>query len=102
MDRGIGIASRFSKSVLHGCRTVQVARIAVTTPGSYHVHVESHEQNGGWFSIGKPPTLIGPGRNVLRATPFIALFAFLGIVFGIAAMRARSQALRQRIGVALS
>jgi len=75
-----------------GYHTVQVAHITVTTPGVYHVHVESHEENGGSFSIGDMPAIISPGRNVLRATPFIALFILLGLVLGLTALRARSRA----------
>lgn len=81
-----------------GYHTVQVASITVATPGTYHMHVQSREQNGGSFSIGQPPALISPGRNVLRATPFIALFALLGIGFTVATLRARLPAIRAAPG----
>ena len=65
-----------------GFHTVQVASIKVRTPGRYHVHVESREQNGGSFSIGELPATISPGQNVVRAAPCIGLFLVVGIALG--------------------
>ena len=68
-----------------GFHTVQVASIAVRKPGTYHVHVESQEENGGSFSIGELPAVIDPAHNVVRATPFIGLFVVVGVVLGVSA-----------------
>jgi hypothetical protein len=73
---------RTSSVEVDGFNTVQVARITVLTAGTYHVEVESPEENTGSFSIGELPATVDGAHNVARAAPVI-----LGIL-GLSALMA--------------
>ena len=72
--------------LVEGFHTVQVARIAVHAPGTYQVHVESPEENGGSFSIGEPPAMLDAPQALARSAPAILTFFGLSALMTVAAM----------------
>jgi hypothetical protein len=74
-----------------GFNTVQVARITVLEAGTYHVEVESPEENAGSFSIGELPETMDGIHNVARAAPVIlgclGLSALMAVMAIFASLR---------------
>lgn len=80
----------FSPSVrVDGFHTVQVARITVLEAGTYHVEVESPEENTGSFSIGELPATVDAAHNVARATPVILGCLALSALMAVMALAGR-------------
>ena len=60
-----------------GFHTLQVSRITVRTPGTYHIRVESPEESGGSLSIGELPRAAMDEESALRLAIVVGLIAFL-------------------------
>jgi hypothetical protein len=71
-----------------GFNTVQVARITVLTAGTYHVEVESPEENTGSFSIGELPATVDAVHNLARGAPAILGCLGLSVLMAVLALSA--------------